>query len=58
MAYAKRTCKHTDVKVECSACLAKLIAGVNKRKRLPKGFGLWTNSMIVGWLKQNQQSVA
>ena len=33
----------------------RLVKTVNPRARVPRGFGLWSEKMIVGWLRQNQR---
>jgi hypothetical protein len=33
----------------------RLIEGVKKNAKIPKGFTLWTEPMVLAWLRQNQR---
>ncbi len=35
--------------------LDKLVAGINPRARLPKGFALWSTKLQIMWLQQHQR---
>jgi hypothetical protein len=35
--------------------IKRLVAGLKPRAKVPKGFGLWSPTMILAWLKQNQK---
>lgn len=35
--------------------LESLIAGLNPKAKMPKGFSLWSTKMMRAWLRQNQQ---
>ena len=35
--------------------VTRLVENVNPRARIPKGFGLWTTTMQIMWLKQHQK---
>lgn len=35
--------------------LDKLLANVNRKARLPRGFAFWSLGMQMAWLRQNQK---
>jgi glucosamine 6-phosphate synthetase-like amidotransferase/phosphosugar isomerase protein len=35
--------------------IEKLVANANPKARVPKGFALWSEAMIIAWLRSHQK---